>query len=157
MFVATSSSYVTHSSYGSLTDIGIGSPIPPLDYRTIYIHSRNIWIQLALFTTSTTGFPDLRSISATLGNLHLQVPYICDKNNHICGINGNLCLFSHLKDNVLALRFNTPYVNHGKFFVQPSNISIDTVSVTPGVSLTINPSPASTLKGSTYRHLVFPQ
>ena len=44
--------------------------------------------------------------------IHKSLMHIHHENDDICGINGNLCLLSHLgEDHILAVRLNTTGIN----------------------------------------------
>ena len=65
--------------------------------------------------------------------IHQSLMNVCDKDDNICRINGNLCLLSHLrKDDVTAVRLNTACIDHGKCLVQPCHICINSVSCNAG-------------------------
>ena len=61
--------------------------------------------------------------------VHKPLTHICDKNDHICCINGNLRLFSHSgKNDIAAVRLDTSCIDQGKCSVKPCNICIDPVT-----------------------------
>ena len=61
--------------------------------------------------------------------IHKSLFEIRHEEDHIRGIDGDLRLFSHLReDNVICIRLNTAGVNHGEAAVQPFHICIDAVS-----------------------------
>ena len=61
--------------------------------------------------------------------IHKSLLYICDKYDNIGSVDRNLCLLSHLRKNdVTAVRLNSASIDHGKGFVQPCHISINSVT-----------------------------
>lgn len=54
---------------------------------------------------------------------------VCDEDDDICGINGDLRLVSHLGENdIFGFRLNTAGVYQRKFVVQPLHVGINTVT-----------------------------
>ena len=54
---------------------------------------------------------------------------VCDKDDHICGVNGNLRLVSHLRKNdVFGFRLNTTGIYQCEFVIQPLYVGIDAVT-----------------------------
>ena len=80
--------------------------------------------------------------------IHQSLAYICNKNDHICCINGDLGLLPHLcKDQVTAVRLYTACIDHGKCPIKPGNICVDPVSCyTGGILYNGNPAPGKYIK-----------
>ena len=61
--------------------------------------------------------------------IYKALSYVSDKNDHICSLDCNLCLFPHLGEyHVFTVRLDTSGVDHSKFFIQPCHVRIDPVS-----------------------------
>ena len=61
--------------------------------------------------------------------IHKSLADICNKNDHICRINGDLCLLSHSgKNNVAAVQLNSACIDQGKCPVKPCDICINSVT-----------------------------
>ena len=61
--------------------------------------------------------------------IYKSLLHIGNKHDHIRGINGDLRLLSHLRENdVSAVRLNSTGIDHGKGFIQPGYIRIDSVT-----------------------------
>ncbi len=72
------------------------------------------------------GFP--KHVSDLRIRVHKSLTDIHDKDDNICGGNGNLRLLPHLGQNdVAAVRFNTSCINQGKIHIQPGTVCIDPV------------------------------
>ncbi len=80
-------------------------------------------------TTSTPAFGTAEHISDTCIGIYEALTDIRHEDDHICGINGDLRLVTHLGQNdIAAVRLDTAGIDQGKFVVQPLYVRINTVT-----------------------------
>ena len=61
--------------------------------------------------------------------IHKTLAYICDKNDHVCRINGDLCLLSHSgEDDITAVRLDSACIDQGECPVKPCDICVNPVT-----------------------------
>ena len=87
-----------------------------------------------LKTIYFVNYQDHRLVGTAQHICHLGIcilqtlTHIHQENDHICGVDSDLCLLSHLsQNNIIAVRLNTACIDQCKIMIEPGDICIDSV------------------------------